>query len=113
MYDESEGKVLLIGAVERSDKGGSDVVPLANIRRRSRIGKFRGMGRAAVADAAKVAKSYSRDGAGLEVFPDNSFRFTMDTDLIVLAETQTMAEDLILDFQVRDWLAGMGVDGER
>lgn len=119
MYDESEGKVLLIGAVDRSDKGGSDVVPLASDRRRSKrsgkLGGIRGAGTAAAAGAAaKLATSHFKAGAGVEVFPDNSFRFTMDTNLIVLAETQTMAEDLILDFQVRGWLAGIeGVGNDK
>ncbi|CAM9491410.1 unnamed protein product [Ectocarpus sp. 12 AP-2014] len=40
--------------------------------------------------------------ATVDVFPDESFRFTIDCHLLVLAETQTLAEDLVFNFQANE-----------
>ena len=121
MYDESDGKVLLIGSVDRPDLAGSDVESPASSSHggpsASSTDSFSGtrgsrsiatVGRGEAAEAA-AATRFGRNNASVKVFPDRNFRFSRDSNLVVLAETQTMAEDLIFNFEV-DFRGG-GVEG--
>lgn len=152
MYDDSEGKVVLLAAVDHCDLSSLGELSRHERVRRSLVGVrskqqqklFRrscsatsfggssggGFGPAnsayasAFAFAATVGVSGAKTGgdsgkgrergqrqvsgaesadhyAKVDVFPDDDFRFTIDCHLLVLAETQTGAEDLIFNFQVR------------
>lgn len=119
MYDDSEGTVLLLAAVDHREPASSP----AALSRQERLhrtlantGAGTGPGTLRAAPAAACSSSSSargvRAGAGkrrkaaeeayahVQVFPDDDFRFTIDCHLLVLAETQAAAEDLIFNFQV-------------
>lgn len=111
MYDESEGSVLLLAAVEYREPNVSAAA--ANYQERlhrtlsamgpsslrASVSSTRGAGKGAgVKKAKKVAEEAF---AHVEVFPDDGYRFTIESHLLVLAETQVAAEDLIFNFQVK------------
>lgn len=128
MYDESEGKVLLLAVAENCEPSAFGTFTHHQRLRRtmsSRAGSTHSMhgpgsgffeAAAAAAAAAATADEMARrpkagkkrkknveeekECATVDVFPDKSFRFTIDCHLLVLAQTQTLAEDLVFNFQV-------------
>lgn len=136
MYDESEGKMLLLAVVEHCDPSAFSAF---NHRARrnsgSRHGRYRwrgagsaggrgrglgwgrggteagtgtgtGGGRRQGAAAAAVAAAAVAPEANVQVefFPGDDFRFTIDCHLLVLAENQTNAEDMMFNFQARAFM---------
>ncbi|CAM9992855.1 unnamed protein product, partial [Scytosiphon promiscuus] len=59
-------------------------------------------GRNRVRGQRKPSEAEADHFAKVDVFPDDNFRFTIDCHLLVLAETQTGAEDLIFNFQGKE-----------
>jgi len=126
MYDQSEGKVLLLAAVEHCEQ------PLGQRQRRRRLSRtgsihsasssssrgnnaffepFGGVGDSTGDSTGRGGGDGGGRGGGrrraaavetyqkVDIFPDDDvFGFTIDGHLLVLAETQTAAEDLIVNF---------------
>ncbi|CAM9604592.1 unnamed protein product [Pylaiella littoralis] len=145
MYDESQGKMVMLAVVEHVDPSAFTAFnyrarrtvsgrPVRTIPRTRSSGTEdsvrggggghhhqhrgfagleggggRGMGSAGGAgsggwggrhqSAAAAAAAAAGAGAHVEIFPDDEFRFTIDCHLLVLAENQTDAEDLLFKFQ--------------
>lgn len=111
MYDVSDGKVLLLAAVEpvTDNTGNNDasnnLLDMSGHRfRKTRRGTSGGRG-AGVAAArqwrrrSNLAAEASTE-VEVEVFPEDKFRFTIESHVMVLAETQTIAEDFFFTFEV-------------
>lgn len=111
MYDDSDGKVLLLAAVEHRNPSPS----CAALNHRERLQRtLSSAGPGSIRASASSFSSAPGCGGGakgkakvaeeayvhVEVFPDDDYRFTIDCHLLVLAETQAAAEDLIFNFEV-------------
>lgn len=116
MYDDSGGTVLLLAVVEHREPTSSS----AALSRQELLHRtLSSTGPGSVRGAASASVSSTRGGgvggggaggskkkiaeeayAHVQIFPDDDYRFTIDGHLLVLAETQAAAEDLIFNFQV-------------
>lgn len=125
MYDDSEGMVLLLAAVEHREPTSSSAaldhqerlqrtlsapwltsLRVAPTSSSCRGGGGGGTGAWAGQKEKKRKKVADEAYAHVEVFPDDDYIFTIESHLLVMAETQAAAEDLIFNFQVGDQPAG-------
>ena len=110
MYDDSDGTVLLLAVVEYRELYSSVASSQRERLQRTLSSTGPASLRAASVSAAAAASSSTchhpkkrvaeETYAHVEIFPDEDYRFTIDCHVLVLAETQAAAEDLIFNFQV-------------
>eukprot|EP00752_Nemacystus_decipiens_P007555 g6749.t1 len=118
MYDDSDGTVLLLAVVEHREPSSPSSAVSHRGRPKLPFGStappavFRAGSSSASASFAaphhrRKKKSLGEEAyAHVEIFPEDDYRFTIDCHLLVLAETQTAAEDLIFNFQKKENDAG-------
>eukprot|EP00903_Cladosiphon_okamuranus_P006121 g6025.t2 len=115
MYDDSGGTVLLLAAVDHREPTSSAAAALNHQHMLQRTlsapgppslrgpptsaSSGRGCKVGAGGGQKKNKKVADEAYARVEVFPDDDYRFTIESHLLVMAETQAAAEDLIFSFQ--------------